>query len=300
MNNKQDEIVIAEALGGQIRIHAARSTQLAEAARAAHDSSATCTAALGRTMTVTALMASDLKQPDEHVRVRISGNGPIGVIRAEADGRGNVRGCADNMNIYASREDGHLDVRKVVGVDGTLQVSRDMGLKEPFTGTVKLVSGEIGMDFAYYFAVSEQIRSVVSVGVLVDTDSSVAAAGGMIIQLLPFAGDDIVDAVEQVEKKMRPMSEYIHEGTDPEDLIRQLFPDAEILDHKPLRWHCDCSKEYFGDALASLQTSDLEAMIREDHGAEAVCHYCRKKYFFTEEELQQILESRQRVEDRKR
>ncbi len=296
MTTKQnDEIVIAEALGTSIRIHAARSTQLVEAARIAHDSAATCTAALGRTMTVTALIASDLKQPDEHVRVRISGNGPIGVIRAEADGAGNVRGCGDRMQLYASRADGHLDVGKVVGTDGTLQVSRDMGLKEPFTGTVLLSSGEIGEDFARYFAISEQIPSVVSVGVLVNTDSSVSAAGGMIIQLMPFAGEDIIEAVERVAASMRPMSEYMSEGIEVEDLILQLFPDARILEHKPLRWHCDCSKEHFADALAGLQKSDLEAMINEDHGAEAECHYCRKKYQFTEEELREILEKKTRA-----
>ena len=291
----KDEIVIAEALGGQIRIHAARSTRLVEDMRLAHDSAATCTAALGRTLTVAALMASDLKRPDEHVRVRISGNGPIGVIRAEADGAGNVRGCGDHMNLYAVKENGHLDVGRVVGTDGTLQVSRDMGLKEPFTGTVMLGSGEIGEDFARYFAISEQTRSVVSVGVLVNTDSSVKAAGGMIIQLLPSAGDDVVDAVEQVASEMRPMTEYISEGIPAEDLIRRLFPDAEILGHKPLRWHCDCSKEYFAAALSGLRAAELEEMIREDHGAEAECHYCRKKYHFTEDELRAILERRKRA-----
>lgn len=290
-----DEIVIAEALGGQIRIHAARSTQLVEDMRKAHDSAATCTAALGRTMTVTALIASDLKHPDEHVRVRISGNGPIGVIRTEADGAGNVRGCGDHMNLYAVKENGHLDVGKVVGTDGTLQVSRDMGLKEPFTGTVVLGSGEIGDDFARYFAISEQTRSVVSVGVLVNTDSSVKAAGGMIIQLLPEAGDDVVDAVEKVVQAMRPMTEYMSERIAVEDLIIQLFPDAEILGHKPLRWYCDCSKEHFAAALSGLRSSEIEAMIREDHGADAECHYCRRTYHFTEEELRQILENKKRA-----
>ena len=146
----KDEIVIAEAVNHEVRIHAARSTDMAEAARRAHESAATCTAALGRTLTVTALIASDLKRKDEHVRVRISGNGPIGRIVTEADGAGNVRGYGENMQLYASREDGHLDVGKIVGSEGTLQVSRDMGLREPFTGTVELASGEIGIDFARY------------------------------------------------------------------------------------------------------------------------------------------------------
>ena len=294
-----DEIVIAEALNHEIRIHAAVSTAMVETARKAHDSAATCTAALGRTLTVTALLASDLKRPEEHVRVRINGGGPIGTILTEGDGAGNVRGTADHMNLYASRADGHLDVGKVVGNQGTLQVAIDMGLKEPFTGTVLLRSGEIGEDFAAYFLESQQTGSVVSVGVLVDTDSSVRAAGGMIIQLLPGASEETIDIVEAVSQQMRPMSETVNQGITPEELIMSLFPDAEILAHKPLQWHCDCSKEHFSDALASLRESDLEDMIQEDHGAEIICHYCRSRYTFTEEELMRILENKRRAENRK-
>ena len=224
-----DEIVIAEALNHEVRIHAARSTELVSAAQKAHESAATCTAALGRTLTVTALIASDLKRKDEHVRIRISGGGPIGTIITEGDGDGNVRGFGDNMQVYASREDGHLDVGKVVGTDGTLQVSRDMGLKEPFTGTVLLASGEIGEDFARYFAVSEQIPSAVSVGVLVDTDSSVKAAGGMIIQLLPFAREETIQAVEAVVASMRPMTEYLSENMPVEDLIHHLHSQRKLF-----------------------------------------------------------------------
>ena len=296
----EDKIVIADAVNGEVRIHAARSTAMVNEARIAHDSAATCTAALGRTLTVTALIASDLKNRNEHVRVRINGKGPIGTILAEADGAGNVRGTADNMQLYASREDGHLDVGKVVGTEGTLQVSRDMGLREPFTGTVELVSGEIGEDFARYFAISEQVPSAVSVGVLVDTDSSVKAAGGMIIQLLPFASEAAIETVEAVIAGMRPMSADMNEGIEVEDLIRDLFPDARILDQRPLQWHCDCSKEHFADALATLRESDLQNMIQEDHGAEIICHYCRKKYLFTEAELQDLLKRKRNVEDRKR
>ena len=294
----KDGIVIAEALNHQVRIHAAVSTAMVEAARVAHDSAATCTAALGRTLTVTALMASDLKKEDEHVRVRIQGGGPIGTIITEGDGAGNVRGCADNMQLYASREDGHLDVRKVVGNTGTLQVTKDLGLKEPFTGTVMMRSGEIGEDFAAYFAESEQIGSVVSVGVLVDTDSSVKAAGGIIIQLLPSAEEETIQAVEAVAASMKPMSEMVNEGTDMDTAIKELFPDAEILDHKSLRWHCDCSKEHFASALTGVRESDLKAMIEEDRGAEIVCHYCHKKYVFSQADLEAIVKDRQRGEHR--
>ncbi len=296
----KDETVIAEAMNQQVRIHCARSTDMVSAAQKAHDSAAACTAALGRTLTVTGLLASDLKQKEEHVRVRISGGGPIGRIICEGDGAGNVRGFGENMNIYASRPDGHLDVGKVVGTEGTLQVSRDMGLKEPFTGTVELVSGEIGEDFARYFAVSEQTPSVVSVGVLVNTDSSVLAAGGLIIQLLPGAQEETISALEEMVKTMRPMTEYMQEGMEAEELILHLFPDARILGHRQLRWHCDCSRERFSDAMMTLRKEDIASMIEEDHGAEIVCQFCQRKYVFSEEDLREILEKRLHVEDRNR
>ncbi|MBR2769530.1 MAG: Hsp33 family molecular chaperone HslO [Solobacterium sp.] len=296
----KDEIVIAEAMNQEVRIHAARSTDTVKAMQEAFDSSATCTAALGRVLTVTGLMASDLKRDEEHVRVRIRGNGPIGVVIAEGDGAGNVRGTADNMNLYASREDGHLDVGRIVGNSGTLQVAKDMGLREPFTGTVELASGEIGEDFARYFAVSEQTPSVVSVGVLVGTDSSVLAAGGMIAQLLPGASEETISALEKLAGSMRPMSEYMKEGYSAEELVKHLFSDAEILAKKPLRWHCGCSKEGFQRALLTLKKEDLRDMIEEDGGAEIVCRYCGKKYLFSKDDLEEILKTKTDVEHKKR
>jgi len=185
-----EKIWIAEAVNEEVRIHAAKTTELVEEARRAHNLAPTSAAALGRTMTVTGLMASDLKSDEEHVDVRIDGHGPIGQVHVQADGKGNVRGYVDNPNVYLSREDGHLDVGAGVGTNGTLSVTRDMGLKEPFTGTVALQTGEIGDDFAYYYAISQQTPSVVAVGVLVDTDCTIAEAGGMIIELLPNASEE--------------------------------------------------------------------------------------------------------------
>ncbi len=296
----KDEIVIAEALGGQVRIHAMRSAEMTEEARRAHDLWPTSCAALGRTMTVGALMASDLKRKDEHVMIRISGQGPAGTIRVQADGAGNVRGFLENPSVYISREDGHLDVGKAVGTDGTLTVTKDMGLKEPFSGTVALVSGEIGDDFAYYYAVSEQTPSVVAVGVLVDTDYSVRTAGGMIIQLLPDASEETISAVEKTAALMRPMTEYMSTSMTVEEIIRELFPDAVVLGRKDARWHCDCSRERFMDAMATLSEKDLDEMINEDHGAEVVCQYCSRKYQYSEEDLRTVREIRKRVADRKR
>ncbi len=286
----KDEIIIAEAMGGQVRIRAARTTQLAEAGRQAHDCYPTVTAALGRTMTAAAIMASDLKNDKEKITCVINGHGPAGTILVQAYGNGDVRGFAANPHVYYAREDGHLDVSRAVGTNGTLTVTRDMGLKDPFKGVVKLQSGEIGQDFAYYFAISEQTPSVVAVGVLVNPDYSVEAAGGLIFQLLPFASEECIEACEKIAASMRPMTELIEEGHTPEEIIRMYFPDAEILGSRDVRWHCGCSKESYGEALMTLQEEDLTEMIRDDHGAEIVCQYCGTKYTFSEDELKEILE----------
>lgn len=295
----KDEIVIADALDGQVRIHAANTTQMVEEARKVHDCWPTSAAALGRTMTVTALIASDLKEKKEHVIVGINGQGPAGKISVQADGDGNVRGYITDPHVYLKRADGHLDVGKAVGTNGTLTVSRDMGLKEPFTGVVPLQTGEIGDDFAYYYAISEQTRSVVAVGVLVGTDLHIASAGGMVIQLLPDAGEETIEAVEAAVKVMKPMTVYMQEGKTPEEVIHLLFPDAGILGHRDVRWHCDCSKEHFMDGMAALHEKDLQDMIEEDHGAEIVCQYCGRKYQLSEDDLKLILENKKRAADRK-
>lgn len=294
----KDEIVIADALQGQVRIHAAVTTAMVEEARKVHDCWPTSCAALGRTMTVGALMASDLKDPREHVSISINGQGPAGKISVQADGAGNVRGYINEPHVYLKREDGHLDVGKAVGTNGVLTVSRDMGLKEPFTGVVPLQTGEIGDDFAYYYAVSEQTNSCVAVGVLIGTDLRVADAGGLVIQLLPDATEETIEAVEAAVKVMKPMTQYMEEGKNCEDVIHLLFPDAVILGHKDVRWHCDCSREYFMDGMAALHAEDLQAMIDEDHGAEIVCQYCGKKYQLSEDDLRSILENKKRAAHR--
>ncbi len=295
----RDEIVIAEALNGAVRIHAAVTTAMVEEVRSLKEMYPTSCAALGRVMTANALMASDLKDPNARINVRIDGKGPVGTILSQADGEGNVRGFVDNPQVYLFRNsDGKLDVGQAVGRNGTLTVSRDLGLKEPFTGVVNLQTGEIGDDFAYYFAVSEQTPSVVGVGVLVDTDYSVKAAGGIIIQLLPNAPEEVIEAVEKAAGAMRPVSASVDQGMNAEEIIKELFPDAVILDHKPVQWRCDCSREHFARGLALIHEKDLQEMIDEDHGCETVCQYCGRKYQFTEEELKEILQKHINVENR--
>ncbi|MBE6121937.1 MAG: Hsp33 family molecular chaperone HslO [Erysipelotrichaceae bacterium] len=297
----KDEIIIASAMNNMVRIHAASTTALCEEANRLHDMRATSCAALGRTMTAAALIASDLKNPQEHVVVTINGGGPIGKISVQADGQGNVRGYTENPGVYLFREsDRKLDVGAGVGTNGTLTVSRDMGLKEPFTGVVNLTSGEIANDFAYYFAISEQTPSVVALGVLVETDGSVRAAGGMIIQLMPGAGEDVISAVEKIAGTMKPMSAYIDARMTPKEIISELFDEPEFMEERPVQWHCGCSKEKFADGLMLVDEKDLLKMIHEDHGAEAVCQFCSKKYRFSEEDLEDILERHRHVENRQR
>lgn len=285
----KDEIVIAEACGGEVRIHAARMTEACETARSLHHCMPTSAAALGRVMTVTAIMASDLKKPTERITSVLNGGGPAGTVLVQADGEGNVRGFAANPSVYLVREDGHLAVGKAIGTDGTLTVTRDLGMREPFTGMVRLQTGEVGEDFAYYFAASEQTPSAVSVGVLVSPEGNVTAAGGMIFQLLPGAGEASVEFCEKVAASMPPMTELIEKGQTVEDMILSFFPDAEILDHRDVRFHCGCSHEHYGEALATISAADLEEMIQDGKPAEIVCQYCGTKYEFSMEELKEIL-----------
>lgn len=285
----KDELIIAEALDGAVRIHAARTTKMVEEARQAHGCMPTSIAALGRTMTVAALMASDLKKSFEHVQIRIDGKGPCGQINVQADGACRVRGYIQNPNVHIVKANHHEDVGKAVGTDGMLRVMRDMGMKEPFTGVVPLQTGEIGEDFAYYYAVSEQTPSVVSVGVLIDTDYSVAAAGGMLVQILPGAKEEIIDQVETITRNMRPMTAYMHAARSVADIIQELYPDAVILKRRDVQWYCDCSKEHFSQALSLLRQADLKAMIEEDRGADITCQYCGRRYHYTQAELQQIM-----------
>ena len=289
----KDIAVSATALNNTIRIHAVSTTCMVEQARQKQDLYPTSCAALGRVMSASAIMASTLKSEDDRYVVSINGHGPAGTILAQADGRGNVRGFIGDPHIdYFNEKTGKLDVGRAVGKDGYLRVMLDQGLKEPFTGTVDLVSGEIGDDFAAYFVKSEQTPTAVAVGVLVDTDYSVASAGGLLIQLMPDTPEEIIETVEKTVQNMKPISTMMKEMESVDQVVLSLFPDAEIMSHKDVQWNCGCSREHFLDSLAVLHEKDLEEMINEDHGAEIICQYCQTKYTFTEEELRSILEKR--------
>lgn len=285
-----DYLVKATLLDGKIRVYAASSTNLVEEARRRQDSWATTTAALGRTLTITAMMGAMLKGEDS-ITVKVEGNGPIGAIVTDGNAKGEVRGYVLHPHVdFDLNEKGKLDVRRAVGTEGYISVVKDLGLRDYFTGQVPIVSGEISEDFTYYYAASEQIPSSVGAGVLVNPDHSVLAAGGFIIQVMPGASEDVVTRLEEQIKSFPAISNLIREGNNPEQIITRLFPDEEIKFHEtmPLSFVCKCSKERFEQAIISLGNEEIQEMIDEDHGAETVCHFCNEKYQFTEEELEAL------------
>ena len=275
-----------------VRVFACRTTNLAEVARVKHDMWPTASAALGRMMSATLMMGGMLKQ-EERISCTINGGGPIGTLITVTRGDGKVKGFVADPHVhYTYNDTGKLAVGYAVGHEGYLEVIRDMQLKESFTGRVPLQSGEIADDFTYYFAVSEQTPSVVSLGVLVDDTNEVIASGGFIIQLLPEATEEDITYIENKLNGFPPVSNLIHEGKSPEEIIQMIFEDVEFYGTQDLFFECDCSKEHMEEALATLQTKDLQDMIDEDHGCEITCHFCNTHYQFTEDELKRILERR--------
>ena len=287
----KDQLVRAITPNQHVRILACTTTNLCEAARKQHDLWPTSAAALGRVMSVAAILGGMLKSEKEKVTVQINGGGAIGTIMADANHKGEVRGFVGDPHQYLKYNDSNkLAVGLVVGNQGYLKVIKDMGLKDQFAGQVELVSGEIGDDFAYYFTVSEQTPSAVSVGVLVDTDYSIKSAGAIILQIMPDALEEDIAACEKAVAALRPVSELVAEGKNAEDLVHECFADAEILSSSDLAWHCDCSKDRFKAALTTLDRKDLEDMLKEDHGCEVRCQYCNTTYQFDEHDLNVILE----------
>lgn len=287
-----DYIARAVSADAMIRIFACRTTDtVAEAARI-HNTSATAAAALGRTLTAAAMMGAMIKDDGTSVTVNIKGGGPIGTICAVTDNSSMVRGYVDNPKADApSRADNHLDVAKIVGTDGYITVIRDYGLKEPYSGSVPLVSGEIGDDFTSYFATSEQTPSAVGLGVLVDTDLSVKAAGGFIVQLMPGATEEHIKDVEDSIKKLGSVTEALKNGMTPEQMAESLVGNSTLLFYEniPTAYFCPCSKERMARALCTIGKAELSDIIEKDKKAELTCHFCNNSYLFNEEELREIL-----------
>lgn len=258
------------------------STDIVRKAEKLHTTSATCSAALGRLLTGATLMGSMLKDDRDRITLRVAGGGPAGVLIACTDGTGNVKGCIDNPLVeLPAKANGHLDVGTAVGKDGVLTVIRDNRLqKEPTVGQVPLVSGEIAEDLTSYYAYSEQVRTVMALGVLVDKDLSILCAGGFMVQLLPGATDAEIDQLEKNISAMPSVTELLHVGKTPEDMMQMALAgfNPNVLDERTVQYQCDCSAERTKEMLLSLGRAELERMRDEDPTCEVVCHFCHSKY----------------------
>lgn len=287
----KDYLVKATLYDNTVRAYAAVTTDSVEEARVRQDSWATTTAALGRTMTSTVLMGAMLKGEDK-LTVKIEGNGPIGQIVTDANAKGGVRGYVSNPHVdFDLNEKGKLDVGRAVGNEGSLSVVKDLGLKDYFTGSVPLVSGEIAEDFTYYFALSEQTPSAVGAGVLINPDHSVLASGGFIIQLLPGASEEMISQLEADINSFPAISNLIEAGNSPEEILEALFKGEKInfLETLPIEFSCECSKERIEGAIKGLGEAEIKDMIKKDKGAEATCHFCNEVYTFTEDDLKELI-----------
>lgn len=285
-----DYLVKALAADGQVRAYAVRTTDTVSEAQRRHQTWRTASAALGRAMTAGVMMGAMLKG-DDSITVKIEGDGPLGGILVDSDAKGNVRGYVTNPKVdFAANENGKLDVKRAVGTMGALTIVKDTGLRDFFSGQVPLISGELGEDFAYYFAKSEQIPSSVGVGVLVNPDDSILAAGGFIIQLMPGTTDETITKIEESIKSIPPISKLVEQGLTPEEILEKIFGKGQVqfLETMPVQFHCSCSKERFGNAIVSLGAAEIEDMIEQDGMAEVHCHFCNEKYTFSKEELEEL------------
>lgn len=281
----ESKVIIGTALNNHVRFYLGDTTQMVDEARKIHDMWPTSLAALGRVMSITSVMGLMQKQEDESVTTTINGGGSIGTIMVSANNEGEVKGFVGNNHCYLKYNDSNkLAVGLVVGKDGYLKVLKNLKLKNSYTSQVALQTGEIGDDFAYYFSVSEQRPTVVSVGVLVDTDYTCKAAGVLLMELLPDHTEEDIEYMENLTKKLEPISSVIEKGTDLVTYIKSLFEDAEVLEQHFVRYHCDCSKERFLRNLLTLPKEDIEDLAK-DKKIEVKCEFCEKEYTFDENDI---------------
>ena len=286
----KDYIVRATAANGQVRAFAAITREIVEEARQHHGTSPVATAALGRLLTAGTMMGSMMKNETDMLTLQVRGDGPIGGITVTADSKGDVKGYVENPDVMLPPKNGKLDVGGAVGI-GLLQVIKDMGLKEPYSGQTILVSSEIAEDLTYYFANSEQVPSSVGLGVLMEKDNTVKTAGGFIIQMMPFAEDATISQIEENLKLVTSVTELLDKGYTPEQLLEELLGNVvlEITDTMPTRFYCNCSKERVEQAVASVGKKDIQEMINDGKPIEVKCHFCNTAYHYSVEELKNIL-----------
>lgn len=286
-----DYIIRATAANDQIRAFAAVTTEMVETAREHHNTSPVATAALGRLLTAGAMMGSMMKGEKDVLTLQIKAGGPLQGITVTADSQGNIKGYVGNPDVcIPANSKGKLDVAGAVG-PGFLTVIKDMGLKEPYSGQVMLQTCEIAEDLTYYFATSEQVPSAVGLGVLMNKNNTVRQAGGFIVQLMPFAEEEVISRLEQNVQKINSVTNLLEEGHTPESLLEKVLEgfDVQINEKMDTRFRCNCSKERVAKALISIGRKELNEMIQEGKPIEMNCHFCNTNYTFTVEEMKEIL-----------
>ncbi len=277
----------------EVRAFFASTKNMVETARGFHNTTKVATAALGRTLTATSMMGLMMKNKGDKITVIIKGGGPIGTILTSSNANGIVKGYVTNPDVevenYAS---GKLNVAGAVGNQGTIRVIKDLGLREPYNGEYEMVSGEIAEDLTYYFTVSEQTPSAVSLGVLTRADE-VEEAGGFIVQMMPDASEETISTIERNLTGIQSITQMLSQGLTPEDMMNIVLKDLEpsILDKIEVGFECDCSKERVAEVFAAIGKQELKAIIDEDKGAEVGCQFCESKYSFSEDELKEIYDN---------
>lgn len=284
-----DEIKKYLACEGRVNIICAETTELVEEARKIHDLSPVATAALGRLLTMGAIMGTRIKEEEDSMTLQFKGNGPIGTVMCVVNGKPSVKGYVVNPQVdLPLKSDGKLDVGGAIGTEGFLYVIKDLGLKEPYVGITPIVSGEIAEDFAKYFAESEQTPSVVALGVLVDSQG-VKKAGGYFITLMPDATEEDIEQIEKAVAGAKPISKMLEENMTLQQIAETVTGDENLMvllkEIKP-KYECDCNKEKFKTGLKTLKQEDIEEVFKEQETIETVCQFCNKKYQFTKEEIE--------------
>lgn len=293
-----DKIIRCITSDGCVMCSAVDTTDTVYTAQQIHHTSPAVTAALGRLLSASSLMGAMLKQANASITVKLQGNGPAGSIIAVADSHGNCKGYVTNPGATAENYDnGKLNVAGVVGKEGILYVMRDPGTGEPYVGQVPIISGEVAEDITNYYATSEQIPTVCALGVLLDKEThKVLLSGGLLIQLLPAAGEEVISKLEQSITQLEPITTLLAKGLSIEEICRLVLSgfELEVLEETPIGYYCNCSQERVLNALRLLDTKELRAMIVEDGGAQTQCHFCNKVYQISKQELQKILEEKEK------
>ncbi|MGE0997118.1 redox-regulated molecular chaperone HslO [Bacillus sp. Gnz1/3] len=289
----KDYLVKALAFDGEVRAYSVRTTNTVSEAQRRHDTWRTASAALGRSLTAGTMMGAMLKG-DQKLTIKVEGNGPIGPILVDAHANGDVRGYVTNPHVdFEGTEQGKLRVYQAVGTDGFVTVIKDIGMREPFIGQSPIVSGELGEDFTYYFAVSEQTPSSVGVGVLVNGDDSILAAGGFILQIMPGAQEETISFIEERLQKIPPVSTLIEQGLSPEELLYAVLGEdkVKVLETMDVQFNCTCSRERIESVLISLGKTELEQVREEEEETEVHCHFCNERYKFSKEDITNLIEN---------